>query len=271
MVDQDFVLVCDSPSENIVNQSAIRSTVPVHSRQSSSPEPVKEVSPLVIVFVWCLGCVLCIYVPFPSPIYLSLSSFINCRLASSLGNLYAADSSEGNRKLPYTPSSSHSSSSPPSIVTTPIPPSGWAASVHGYVANGVHGANYHHHEVNNNQYNSSPTGVFSPAGAPQHAAGRLGPGPDKYSPFRPQQEGYSGLSGPSGRYLSRSIPVSVCPTPKNTPTSPSFWYFYTITLILNCHISSLHFCQTRVSSLFVSMLSIYNRSQSKFLSYPCCC
>uniref|UniRef100_A0A8C7PA73 Cell division cycle 14Ab n=1 Tax=Oncorhynchus mykiss TaxID=8022 RepID=A0A8C7PA73_ONCMY len=136
------------------------------------------------------------------------SSFINCRLASSLGNLYAADSSEGNRKLPYTPSSSHSSSSPPSIVTTPIPPSGWAASVHGYVANGVHGANYHHHEVNNNQYNSSPTGVFSPAGAPQHAAGRLGPGPDKYSPFRPQQEGYSGLSGPSGRYLSRSIPVS---------------------------------------------------------------
>uniref|UniRef100_A0A8C8H883 Cell division cycle 14A n=1 Tax=Oncorhynchus tshawytscha TaxID=74940 RepID=A0A8C8H883_ONCTS len=137
------------------------------------------------------------------------SSFINCRLASSLGNLYAADSSEGNRKLPYTPSSSHSSSSPPSIVTTPIPPSGWAASVHCYVANGVHGANYHHHEVNNNQYNSSPTGVFSPAGAPQHAAGRLGPGPDKYSPFRPQQEGYSGLSGPSGRYLSRSIPVSV--------------------------------------------------------------
>uniref|UniRef100_A0A8C8H5B5 Dual specificity protein phosphatase CDC14A n=1 Tax=Oncorhynchus tshawytscha TaxID=74940 RepID=A0A8C8H5B5_ONCTS len=136
------------------------------------------------------------------------SSFINCRLASSLGNLYAADSSEGNRKLPYTPSSSHSSSSPPSIVTTPIPPSGWAASVHCYVANGVHGANYHHHEVNNNQYNSSPTGVFSPAGAPQHAAGRLGPGPDKYSPFRPQQEGYSGLSGPSGRYLSRSIPVS---------------------------------------------------------------
>ncbi|XP_031678351.1 dual specificity protein phosphatase CDC14AB isoform X8 [Oncorhynchus kisutch] len=70
----------------------------------------------------------------------------------------------------------------------------------------VHGADYHHHEVNNNQYNSSPTGVFSPAGAPQHAAGRLGPGPDKYSPFRPQQEGYSGLSGPSGRYLSRSIP-----------------------------------------------------------------
>uniref|UniRef100_A0A8C7HYY5 Cell division cycle 14Ab n=1 Tax=Oncorhynchus kisutch TaxID=8019 RepID=A0A8C7HYY5_ONCKI len=136
------------------------------------------------------------------------SSFINCRLASSLGNLYAADSSEGNRKLPYTPSSSHSSSSPPSIVTTPIPPSGWAASVHGYVANSVHGADYHHHEVNNNQYNSSPTGVFSPAGAPQHAAGRLGPGPDKYSPFRPQQEGYSGLSGPSGRYLSRSIPVS---------------------------------------------------------------
>uniref|UniRef100_A0A673W8T8 Cell division cycle 14Ab n=1 Tax=Salmo trutta TaxID=8032 RepID=A0A673W8T8_SALTR len=138
-----------------------------------------------------------------------LYSFINCRLASSLGNLYAADGSEGNRKLPYTPSSSHSSSSPPSIVTTPIPPSGWAVSVHGYVANGVCGANYHHHEVNNNQYNSSPTGVFSPAGAPQHAAGRLGPGPDKYSPFRPQQEGYSGLSGPSGRYLSRSIPVSV--------------------------------------------------------------
>uniref|UniRef100_A0A4W5RL93 Cell division cycle 14Ab n=1 Tax=Hucho hucho TaxID=62062 RepID=A0A4W5RL93_9TELE len=134
------------------------------------------------------------------------SSFINCRLASSLGNLCAADGSEGNRKLPYTPSSSHSSSSPPSAVTTPIPPSGWAVSVHGYVANGMRSANYHHHEVNNNQYNSSPTGVFSPAGAPQHAAGRLGPGPDKYSPFRPQQEGYSGFSGPSGRYLSRSIP-----------------------------------------------------------------
>ncbi|CAB1314190.1 unnamed protein product [Coregonus sp. 'balchen'] len=136
------------------------------------------------------------------------SSFINARLASSLGNLYAADGSEDNWKMPYTPSSSPSSSSPPSTVTTPIPPSGRAVPVHGYVANGMRGANYHH-EVNNNQYNSSPTGVFihgGPAGAPQHAAGRLGPGPDEYGPFRPQQGVYSRLSGPSGRYLSRSIP-----------------------------------------------------------------
>ncbi|KAK6314392.1 hypothetical protein J4Q44_G00158510 [Coregonus suidteri] len=133
------------------------------------------------------------------------SSSINSRLASSLGNLYAANGSEDNRKPPYAPPSSPSSAPPSSIVITPL---GWTAPSPGYVANGTRGANYHHHEVNNNRYNSSPAGLFSHGGltgAPHHAAGRLAPGPE-YGPYRSQQGGYSGLSGHSGRYLSRSIP-----------------------------------------------------------------
>uniref|UniRef100_A0A6Q2YLK7 Cell division cycle 14A n=1 Tax=Esox lucius TaxID=8010 RepID=A0A6Q2YLK7_ESOLU len=129
----------------------------------------------------------------------------NSRLASSLGNLYATDGSEDNRKPPYAPSSSPSSTPPSSTVTTSIPPSGRAAGGHGYMASHLH----HHYEVNNNQYNSSPPGVFGhggPAVAPHHAAGRSGPGVEEYSSYRPQQGGHAGLSGPSGRYLSRSIP-----------------------------------------------------------------
>uniref|UniRef100_A0A3P8XCN3 Cell division cycle 14A n=1 Tax=Esox lucius TaxID=8010 RepID=A0A3P8XCN3_ESOLU len=132
----------------------------------------------------------------------------NSRLASSLGNLYATDGSEDNRKPPYAPSSSPSSTPPSSTVTTSIPPSGRAAGGHGYMASHLH----HHYEVNNNQYNSSPPGVFGhggPAVAPHHAAGRSGPGVEEYSSYRPQQGGHAGLSGPSGRYLSRSIPVSL--------------------------------------------------------------
>lgn len=173
--------------------------------------------PLVIVFVW--GVSLCIYMfplllPFPPyicPPPTHLSSSINSRLASSLGNLYAANGGEDNKKLPFAPTSSPPSSPPSSIVT--ITPSGRTAPGPCYVANGSRGTNYHHSEANNNQYNSSPAGIFSHgglAGAPHHAASRLGPRPEDYGPYRSQKGGYSGLSGPSGRYLSRSIPVSVC-------------------------------------------------------------
>ncbi|KAL1023192.1 hypothetical protein UPYG_G00037500 [Umbra pygmaea] len=131
----------------------------------------------------------------------NLKSSSTSRLASSLGNLYTADGSVDNRKPLYAPSSSTSS---PSTVTNTIPASGRAASSHGYVTNGMHAAScrpQHHHEVNNNQYNSP-----LPAGAPHQAAGRLGPGPEEFGPYRPQPGVYSGLSGTSGRYLSRSIP-----------------------------------------------------------------
>uniref|UniRef100_A0A8C7G6K7 Cell division cycle 14Ab n=1 Tax=Oncorhynchus kisutch TaxID=8019 RepID=A0A8C7G6K7_ONCKI len=156
----------------------------------------------------CLGCVpVYLHVPTPATfpsIYLStppthLSSSINSRLASSLGNLYAANGGEDNKKLPFAPTSSPPSSPPSSI-------------------------------ANNNQYNSSPAGIFSHgglAGAPHHAAGRLGPRPEDYGPYRSQKGGYSGLSGPSGRYLSRSIPVSVFAPhlKKQNSNSSIFWVF----------------------------------------------
>ncbi|KAJ7993267.1 hypothetical protein DPEC_G00270670 [Dallia pectoralis] len=135
----------------------------------------------------------------------------NSRLASSLGNLYAADCIEDNRKPSYAPSSSSSSSSPSSTVTNAVSPSGRVAQGHGYVTNGVRGVNHlhHHYEVNNNQYNSCPPGGFGrggPAVAPHRVTGRLGLGAEEFGSYRTQQGGHTGLSAPSGRYLSRSIP-----------------------------------------------------------------
>ncbi|TNN23932.1 hypothetical protein EYF80_065945 [Liparis tanakae] len=93
------------------------------------------------------------------------------RLASSLSDLYVEEDSS-----PFSPLT------PPSLYR---------------YGNGPRGAQQ---EVNNNN-NSGPYGSVAPGGRP---------GPQDFIPYRSPGP-YSPLKAPSGRYLSRSIPVS--PTP----------------------------------------------------------
>ncbi|XP_059197548.1 dual specificity protein phosphatase CDC14AB [Centropristis striata] len=106
------------------------------------------------------------------------SNIRSSRLASSLSDLYAADVEE-DKNSPYSslpPPSSSVSSSPSPLAPPPLSRYG----------NGPRSAQ---HEVNNN---SGPYGGGRPV--PQDFSPYRGPGP------------YSALKGPSGRYLSRSIP-----------------------------------------------------------------
>ncbi|XP_061094475.1 dual specificity protein phosphatase CDC14AB isoform X1 [Conger conger] len=147
----------------------------------------------------------------PSSSGSNLKSFsINSRLASSLGNLYAADDDAKGKGKPLAPSFP-SSSSPPNA-----PPPARTGFGLGY-ANGsplAPPARNYHYEVNNNQY--SPPSSNAPATASPAVPGTSnksvafshgGPGrlaPDEFGHYRPP--GYSGLTAPSTRYLSRSIP-----------------------------------------------------------------
>lgn len=127
------------------------------------------------------------------------SPAISSRLASSLGNLYAADSDDARK--PLYPPPPPSISSPPSSAAI-VPPPRLSLGHRGYVS----GPRGPHHEVNNNnQCNGSPTVAGAGHGGPAAALhpGRLGP--QELGHYRPPG-GYPRLSGPSGRYLSRSIP-----------------------------------------------------------------
>uniref|UniRef100_A0A7N6F6G8 Cell division cycle 14A n=1 Tax=Anabas testudineus TaxID=64144 RepID=A0A7N6F6G8_ANATE len=115
------------------------------------------------------------------------SSALSSRLASSLSDLYAADVE--NRKAPY------SSLSPSSSSSVSLSPSLSSIVHHG---NGPSSAQ---REVNNN---SGPYG--GPAASPT-GKGFVRPGPQDLSPYRVSGP-HSAMKGPSGRYLSRSIPVS---------------------------------------------------------------
>ncbi|XP_053179104.1 dual specificity protein phosphatase CDC14AB isoform X1 [Scomber japonicus] len=107
------------------------------------------------------------------------SSPLSSRLASSLSDLYATDVEE-DRKTPFASLPPSSSSSPLSPAPSPLTPPSMCR--YGNVPRSMQ------HEVNNN---SGPYG------------GR--PGPQDFSPYRVPGP-YSALNGPSGRYLSRSIP-----------------------------------------------------------------
>lgn len=114
------------------------------------------------------------------------SNIRSSRLASSLTDLYAADAEEDKNpsysSLPL-PSSSPLSLGSPSSPLAPAPLCRYG--------NGPRGAQ---HEVNNNR---------GPYGGPAAPSSR--PGPQDFSPYRgPGPHG--ALKGPSGRYLSRSIP-----------------------------------------------------------------
>ncbi|XP_026201585.1 dual specificity protein phosphatase CDC14AB isoform X2 [Anabas testudineus] len=117
------------------------------------------------------------------------SSALSSRLASSLSDLYAADVE--NRKAPY------SSLSPSSSSSVSLSPSLSSIVHHG---NGPSSAQ---REVNNN---SGPYG--GPAASPT-GKGFVRPGPQDLSPYRVSGP-HSAMKGPSGRYLSRSIPSLQC-------------------------------------------------------------
>ncbi|XP_035269905.1 dual specificity protein phosphatase CDC14AB isoform X2 [Anguilla anguilla] len=154
----------------------------------------------------------------------NLKSFsINSRLASSLGNLYAADEDAQGKGKPPAPS--FPSSSPPNA-----PPPMRTGFGLGYANGGPlpPPARNYHYEVNNNQYSppsSAAAAVVAAAtpanpGGPSKGAAFSHPGragADEFAHYRPP--GYPGLAAPSTRYLSRSIPVSERPEQQQHPLS----------------------------------------------------
>ncbi|XP_071328977.1 dual specificity protein phosphatase CDC14AB isoform X2 [Trachinotus anak] len=116
------------------------------------------------------------------------SSALSSRLASSLSDLYATDMEE-DRKTPYSPPPSSSVSLSPSPSSMAPPP----LSRYG---NGLRSMQQ---EVNNN------SGLYGGSAAPPAGKSFIQPGPQGFSPYRGPGP-YSAMKGPSGRYLSRSIP-----------------------------------------------------------------
>ncbi|XP_008404590.1 dual specificity protein phosphatase CDC14AB isoform X2 [Poecilia reticulata] len=122
-----------------------------------------------------------------SPMSNIRSSAFGSRLASSLGDLYAADAEEDEK----TPFSSLPPSSSSSVSVSPAP----SAPSPGY-GGGPRGAQ---HEVNNNST------LYGGSAAPPAVQGYMRPQHQDVSAFRGRGP-YSAMTGPSGRYLSRSIP-----------------------------------------------------------------
>lgn len=131
----------------------------------------------------------------------NLKSFsINSRLASSLGNIYAADDDSGSKMTAST-----SSSSPSSATRTGFPTS------HSSYSNGSsQPAPRHYHELNNNHYNHSTTSNSHASSTSKSVLNHNGHLPypssrqlDEYGTYRSTN---TGLSSSTARYLSRSIP-----------------------------------------------------------------
>ncbi|XP_058890711.1 dual specificity protein phosphatase CDC14AB-like isoform X2 [Acipenser ruthenus] len=132
----------------------------------------------------------------------NLKSFsINSRLASSLGNLYAADDDSGSKMT----ASTSSSSSPSSATRTGFPTS------HSTYSNGSsQPAARHYHELNNNHYNCS---IISNSHSSSTSKSGLNHNGHLHFPSSRQLDEYgtyrstnTGLSSSTARYLSRSIP-----------------------------------------------------------------
>ncbi|MGH0132814.1 UNVERIFIED_CONTAM: hypothetical protein FKN15_050678 [Acipenser sinensis] len=130
----------------------------------------------------------------------ALSFSINSRLASSLGNIYAADDDSGSKMTAST-----SSSSPSSATRTGFPTS------HSSYSNGSsQPAPRHYHELNNNHYNHSTTSNSHASSTSKSVLNHNGHLPypssrqlDEYGTYRSTN---TGLSSSTARYLSRSIP-----------------------------------------------------------------
>lgn len=138
-----------------------------------------------------------------------LWSVLSSRLASSLTDLYSADVEE-DKNSPYSPFLPPSSVSlTPSSSLAPPPPCNYA-----------NGPRSVQHEVNNNStvYGGS---VAPPTGKGSSFILSSRPGPQDFGQFRGQGT-YAALKGPSGRYLSRSIPVSLLTQQQLSPR-PADW------------------------------------------------
>lgn len=177
----------------------------------------------------------CVHVPFPTPCP-PFSSCLNSRLATSLGNLYVIVGDSGNHPRP-----SFASSSPPASPSYPVPRATFANisafAKHSFLS-----------EVNNNnsdQYSASNANskisAFSnhnrsSLGAAS-SAGRFGLEESGQNPVT------TGLSRPSARYLSRSIPVSELLALLTNPcTRNSGISFYNSSHSPSCSVSSLSRC-----------------------------
>lgn len=149
------------------------------------------------------------YVVFAPPTSADLSSAFGSRLANSLGDLYGADIEEDEKtpfsSLPPSSSPSVSVSSSPSLLA---PPS---------LSNYGSGPRSMQHEVNNN------TTLYSGSVAPPAGKGYMRPPHQDAGGYRGHGP-YSAMKGPSGRYLSRSIPVSPLTQQQLSP-SPLIWLF----------------------------------------------
>uniref|UniRef100_A0A3P8TTF7 Cell division cycle 14Ab n=1 Tax=Amphiprion percula TaxID=161767 RepID=A0A3P8TTF7_AMPPE len=142
-------------------------------------------------------CCMCPPHPHPPP-PADLSSALGSRLASSLSDLYAGDIEEDGN-TPYSPlPPSSPSSSPSSSVSLSSTPSSLVQPSLSRYGNGPRTVQ---HEVNNN------SGPFGGSGMPPAGKNFIRTGPQDFSPYRGPGP-YSAMTGPSGRYLSRSIPVS---------------------------------------------------------------
>ncbi|MEQ2247149.1 hypothetical protein ILYODFUR_006257 [Ilyodon furcidens] len=121
---------------------------------------------------------------------------LNCsafgsRLASSLGDLYAADIEEDEK--PSFSSLPPSSSSSVSLSPSPSPLAPPSLSNYGIRTRSMQ------QEVNNNST------LYSSSVAPPAGKGYIRPQPQDIGAYRGHGP-YSAMKGPSGRYLSRSIP-----------------------------------------------------------------
>ncbi|XP_030583110.1 dual specificity protein phosphatase CDC14AB isoform X2 [Archocentrus centrarchus] len=121
------------------------------------------------------------------------SSTLSSRLASSLTDLYAADI-EKDRKTLYSSLPPLSSSS--SSLSLSSPTSSFAPPSVSRYGNGPHSMQ---HEVNNN------ISLYGSPAVPPMGKGLVQLGPQDFRPYRGPGH-YSAMKGPSGRYLSRSIP-----------------------------------------------------------------
>lgn len=171
-----------------------------------------------------ISCIVCCNNLFVCCLPADFSSNLSSRLASSLSDLYAADT-EKDRKtlyssLPPPSSSSISLSSPSSSFTPP--------SVSRY-GNGPRSIQ---HEVNNN------ISLYSSPAVPPTGKGLVQPGPQDFRPYRGPGP-YSATKGPSGRYLSRSIPVSPLTQQQLGPSLCVAW--------LSVFMSLTHWMQQQIS------------------------
>ncbi|RXM28109.1 Dual specificity protein phosphatase CDC14A [Acipenser ruthenus] len=131
----------------------------------------------------------------------ALSFSINSRLASSLGNIYAADDDSGSKMTAST-----SSSSPSSATRTGFPTS------HSTYSNGSsQPAARHYHELNNNHYNRSTISNSHSSSTSKSGLNHNGhlhfPSSRQLDEYGTYRSTNTGLSSSTARYLSRSIPI----------------------------------------------------------------